>query len=202
MFLTYVKREWKFKMIPSNPEMIKQNQGIEAKPMINPNMLNAPIPGMSLTTEPGNRPWENPPQLTTLEEAVSFYSEKLLDEEKFDAIGTALVTGVPVEIMADHLTTSAVMDGIHTIDISMLVNPVVQELIKYVADANGFEYIESLEEEQKKKKLPRAEVLKIVREVTKNQNQMMEQPMQEEEPQIEKPKGLMARNKKQKATGE
>ena len=35
-----------------------------------PDLLDAPIPGQSLTSEPGNYPWEQPPQLNTVDEAV------------------------------------------------------------------------------------------------------------------------------------
>ena len=38
--------------------------------MFDASSLNAPIPGMSLTTEPGNRPWENPPQIVTIDDAL------------------------------------------------------------------------------------------------------------------------------------
>ena len=39
-------------------------------------MINQPIPGQSLTGEPKAYPWENPSQLTTVEEAVNAYVSK------------------------------------------------------------------------------------------------------------------------------
>ena len=42
--------------------------------MIKPeDFLEAPIPGMSLTTEPGSVPWEQPPQLVTIQQVADFY---------------------------------------------------------------------------------------------------------------------------------
>ena len=35
--------------------------------------IDAPIAGQSLTAELGNRPWQQPPQYTTVEEALQFY---------------------------------------------------------------------------------------------------------------------------------
>lgn len=32
-----------------------------------------PIPGQGMTAEVGSRPWQNPPQYTTVEEALEFY---------------------------------------------------------------------------------------------------------------------------------
>ena len=34
-------------------------------------LLKAPIPGQSLTDEPKNYPWENPPEITDPEEGAS-----------------------------------------------------------------------------------------------------------------------------------
>ena len=134
-------------------------------PTVDEGNLSAPIPGMSLTTEPGNRPWENPPQIVKLEDAVEFYAEKILDPDKQDAILNAFAEEISIESMADMITTSAVMDGIHTIDLAVLVNPVIQEMFRYVADANGIEYIDSFEELDKQKRIPEHEAKKIVQEV-------------------------------------
>jgi hypothetical protein len=136
-------------------------------PTFDPESLSAPIPGMSLTTEPGNRPWENPPQIVNIEEAVQFYAEKLLDPEKEDAILNAFSEQVSIEAMADMITTSAVMEGIHTIDISILVTPVIYEMLKYVGDINDVDYVESYEELEKKKRIPVSEAKNIVKEIVK-----------------------------------
>ena len=40
-----------------------------AKKPQEPNDFDRPIPGQSLTDEPGNYPWEHPPQYTDLREA-------------------------------------------------------------------------------------------------------------------------------------
>ena len=160
-------------------------------------ILNAPIPGMSLTTEPGNRPWENPPQLTTVEEAVEFYTDRVLDPEKADSILAPLVEGVSVEQTADYLTTSAVMNGIHTIDVGILVTPVIKEMIRFVADSYGVEYKESLGKQRKKDMLPSHEVKAIVKEAAQEYNLSLGfKGMQKEAPQKEEMpmrRGLMAR---------
>ena len=39
--------------------------------------FDAPIPGQSLTHELGARPWQNPPQYSTIEEALEFYVPRL-----------------------------------------------------------------------------------------------------------------------------
>ena len=68
---------------------------------ISPEMMQGPIPGMSLTSEPGAYPWENPSQLTTVEEAVNYYSERILDMDAEDSLLEALDSGVSIEKMAE-----------------------------------------------------------------------------------------------------
>lgn len=171
-------------------------------PVFSPASLKAPIPGMSLTTEPGNRPWENPPQLVTVDEAIEFYTEKILDPDKADAILNAMDEEVSIEAMADMLTTSAVMDGIHTLDVSILVTPVVQEMLRYVGDLNEIEYINSYEEVDKKNKISRTEAKKLAREAIKGTSKNVPVPPEarvdvEDKIATEEPKaGLMARRTK------
>jgi hypothetical protein len=171
-------------------------------PVYSPKSLIAPVPGMSLTTEPGNRPWENPPQLVSVDDAIEFYAEKILDPDKADAILNAMDEEVSIESMADMLTTSAVMDGIHTIDISILVMPVVQEMLRYVGDLNEIKYIDSYEELDKKNKISIVQAKKLAREAIKSKGIGIDLPasvtkkmdVEEEAAPEEKPRaGLMAK---------
>ena len=67
--------------------------------------LNAPIPGMSLTTEPGNRPWENPPSMTTVEEALEYYANRIFRADQFarDDLLDVLESGFPIRNFANIL---------------------------------------------------------------------------------------------------
>lgn len=158
---------------------------------ISPRFLEGPIPGMSLTTEPGNRPWENPPMLVTAQEAADFYAERILDEETEDALVAALDQGLSVDIIAEQLTTSAVMEGYHTIDIAVLVSPVVRELIMYVGDMNKIDYVVSHQEMQKQKRVPYLLAKDVVNEVVKESGKAKEEPMMEETRPAQR--GLMAK---------
>ena len=170
-------------------------------PTYDPGSLSGPIPGMSLTTDPGNRPWENPPQLVTVEDAIEFYSKKLLDPEKQSAIAETLEMGIAIESIADMLTTSAVMEGYHTLDVSMLVTPVVNEMLRYVGDISGVDYIDSYEAKQKEQVIPQGEARKIVKEISANLNKgvvpelpkMGGMPVEENVEEPAMGRGLMAR---------
>ena len=158
--------------------------------------LNRPIAGMSLTTEPGNRPWEKPPQLVTIEDAIDYYTKRILDPESHDSVLDTLETGLPVLNLANLLTKTSVMNGVHTIDVSVLVTPVVEELIKTVADIHGVPYISSFEEAIKRNTISSRQAKMIVREATASKNKPAEAPA----PQAPESKGLMA--KPTKAMGE
>ena len=67
-------------------------------------ILDAPIPGSSLTKEVGNSPWKNPPQYNTLEEAVNFYVDQMSTDEFTEKLITTLEMGVPVTLSLIHIS--------------------------------------------------------------------------------------------------
>lgn len=127
--------------------------------------MMAPIPGMSLTREPGNAPWEQPPLHNTVEEALAFYLKKFDDEETLDDLLFALEAGYPVDAMVNFLTSYSVMEGYHSFDVKMLISPILHEYIVSLADAAGVEYTEELgpskEERMKAKDQKRTQALLI-----------------------------------------
>ena len=104
-------------------------------------LLNNPIPGMSLTVEPGSRPWENPPQFAKLSEVVDYYTEKLDDPEIIDSILESLKEDIDIVTLVEGILKVEVMRGIHTVHMSTIVLPIVVEIIKTFADLTGTSYI-------------------------------------------------------------
>lgn len=102
--------------------------------------LNRPIPGQSLTTEVGNRPWENPPQYATVEEALQYYIPRVINPDTQEDMFNVLETGIPVTMIAETLIQGGVMQGKHTIDVGILALPVIMETIAYIAEEQGVEY--------------------------------------------------------------
>jgi len=102
----------------------------------------APIPGMSLTKEPGNAPYEQPPLYTSPEEALSFYLKKFDDEEKLDDFLFLLENKLPLATFVDGLTSIGVMEGYHSIDVKVLLGPVLHDYIYNLCIAAGFEPVE------------------------------------------------------------
>lgn len=93
-------------------------------------LLEAPTPGQSLTDLPNNWPWENPPEMVDFEEATKYYIDKLADDEVMDDLSVILGNDMPLAPLVKTLLTSGVMNGLHSIDVSMVIAPVIHSFIK------------------------------------------------------------------------
>ena len=143
--------------------------------------FDAPIPGMSLTHELGARPWQQPAQYTTVEEALDFYIPRFSDEEVVRQLLDVLQMGVPVTTLANTIQLGSVMEGKHSIDVGMLVMPVIMELIMYIAEEQGVKYTSGLEKDKKLRSTLIESALVRLEEEKNNQ----EEPVVESENEIE-----------------
>ena len=157
-------------------------------------MFDAPIPGMSLTHELGARPWQSPPQYVTVDEAIEYYLERMSTDEFMDQMADVLEMNVPVTTLANTIQLAGVMDGKHTIDVGMLVMPLLMEMIMLIGDNAGVNYDSGLTnapDNTTKDTLIEA-VRKEMQEKINETEKVSEEPEQEEIE--EEPKsGLMAR---------
>ena len=103
-------------------------------------VFDAPVPGSSLTAEPGGRAWKNPPQYSSVEDAVDYYITRLSSDEVANQIVSVLDMGVPVTDIANIMQTHSIMEGKHTLDVSMLILPVLMEVIALIGDTAGIDY--------------------------------------------------------------
>ena len=155
--------------------------------------FDAPIAGQSLTAETGNRNWQQPPQFTTAEQAVEHYLPKLLDPKLAPQLAETMELGVPITTIANALQIGGVMQGLHTIDVGILVLPVLIEVMINIAENEGVKYTTGTEEQDDP--LPTegniALAIKKVREKMGEEPKppMPAEPVVEEQP----PMGLMSR---------
>ena len=103
-------------------------------------LMDGPIPGQSLTAEIGARPWQQPAKFTTAEEALEHYATKITNPRINDSLFDALEMGTPVSSIAEIVVQNGAMEGMHTIDVSILILPIIMELVAYVADEAGIDY--------------------------------------------------------------
>lgn len=100
-------------------------------------LFDAPIPGQSLTTEPKNAPWENPPEIDTVEDATRMYIGRLAKQEVIDDMVAMVESGLPLRPIVKGIVTQGVMRGMHTVDTGMLVEPVITEFLRQAIESYG-----------------------------------------------------------------
>jgi len=93
------------------------------------NVFDAPIPGQSLTDEPGNYPWEHPPQTAAIEEATDYVYESIMKKENMERMFTLLRMGIPVEALVKVITFSGFLEGKWSVDVAKLLEPIVAMMI-------------------------------------------------------------------------
>ena len=95
----------------------------------NVNRLDAPIPGQSLTDEPGNYPWEHPPKTPSIEEATDYVYESIMKPENMERMFTLLRMGIPIEALVKIITFSGFLEGRWTVDTTKLLDPIVAMMV-------------------------------------------------------------------------
>lgn len=163
-------------------------------------ITDRPIPGQSLTAEPRGQAYERPPEVVDPIEALDLHLDNLSREDAMEDAMYFLEAGLDLQTLVQGILRSAVMQGIHSIDVSLIIAPVIHEHIKGFADAAGVEYDEGFEDVEGKKALSYRRNAAAAKEMMEQMDD--EEPMdmameeQEEPPMVpEEPKkaGLMAR---------
>ena len=179
-------------------------------------MFSTAIPGQSLTSEPKNSKWENPPRMVDPEEALLWHLEKLQAEKSTEAAAGMMALGIDILTLTEGVLRAAVAEGQHSIDVSLIIAPVIHEYIKGIGDAAGINYKEGFDNEDQEEldleqvnvSLRKKEAMEILADIkggedidlsgledSESDEDMSEEKPQVEmpEPQEEKPMGLMSR---------
>ena len=158
--------------------------------------FDAPIPGMSLTAEFGARPWQSPPQIGTVDDAIEYYLERMSNDDFADQLIDVMEMGVPVADVANTLQLGAVMEGVHTIDVGILVMPLIAEMMMLIGDSAGVKYDSGLEDNPDKNKMRKTQAEKILRKLEQKIDDKEDTPAKEtveDKTPMDTPSGLMAR---------
>jgi len=165
--------------------------------------FDAPIPGQSLTTEPKNFPWERPPEIVDPELAIQYHLEKLSRPATVEGIlDTIDMLDVDIATLTKGYLRAQVAEGIHSIDVSLIVAPVIHEFIKQVATAAGIDFDEGFEDKTRTKNAKRKREEESAKRYIKNlgvspRELVEDAEVEAEEDSVEVPtKGLMSRETK------
>lgn len=127
-------------------------------------IFGAPIPGQSLTDEPRNYAWERPPEIVNPDEAVKFHLDGLNKPETLDNLLMLLQMGMPIKVLTKGIITTAQMEGIHSVDVGLIVRPVVREELITIAEEAGIDYVLGEGETEEQKQLKRdQEIVQLIR---------------------------------------
>jgi len=159
-------------------------------------MFDAPIPGESLTFELGARPWQQAPQMSTVDEVIEYYMERMSTDDFMNQLMDVLELEVPITSIVNTMQLNSVMEGVHSVDVGVLVSPLLVEMIMYMADMAKVDYVSGLEKPDTSDKLSPTKIAKMMNKFKEEVDEMDvgEEPSVEEiKEETEEPKGLMAR---------
>jgi len=153
--------------------------------------LSRPVPGQSLTHEVRARPWQNPPQFNTVEESMDWYLERFDNPELVEEMLSIIENKVPLSVIANSMQLGAVLQGVHSIDVGVLITPIIIEILRTLAEKTDTDYVIGDEPEDTDR--PSDAVIESA--VNKIKNMPIEDKVEEEEIEEddEEPMGLMAR---------
>lgn len=164
-------------------------------------MFQAPIPGESLTHSPRQFPWERPPEMSDPEQVMQHYVDWLTDADRMGAIMDALEVGMTIKDLTDGIVRVGVSEGLHTIDVGILVSPVIHHYIKSIATALKVDFEEGFVDKKKKAEDQKSVIYLKTKLAAQSQKDLVTQIKEEESVApdvvpVEPSKGLITRRKK------
>mgnify|MGYP001328623300 FL=1 len=163
--------------------------------------FDRPIPGMGMTAELGGRPWQTPPTYATIEETSDYYIERMANPAFKEQLLDVMEMGVPLSTLANTIQMASVMEGLHTVDVGMLVIPILVEAMMLIGDAADVKYVTGMEDTKSERPGLNSRIIAELKSKQGNAEDMpteevveeVEQEQESEEMPMEQPKGLMAR---------
>jgi len=107
-----------------NPNKIENQTEVPVGAMDAQDPFDHPIPGQSLTEEPGKYIFEKPPEFTDVDDAVEYVVGNIAENpeavEKFEKL---MITGMPIESIVNTISFTGFTEGKWTPDIAELIKP-------------------------------------------------------------------------------
>ena len=171
--------------------------------------FDRPIPGMGMTHELGARPWQTPPTYVTVDEAADYYIEKMSSPEFKNKLLEVMAMNVPLTTVANTMQLASVMEGLHTVDVGMLMIPILVEVMALIGDSADVDYVTGMDMQKEARPSMLNKIIEdmkaeigesedmdegmTMQQVQQEEPMPTEQPQEEAMPTEEEPKGLMAR---------
>lgn len=101
------------------------------------NGFSAPVPGQSLTTKPGNAPWEHPPKFTKIDDATNYIFNQLLVPANLHQLLDFMKEGTSLEALARIIIFSGFSHGFWTPDLGMMLSRPIMYILSGFAKRAG-----------------------------------------------------------------
>jgi hypothetical protein len=115
--------------------------------------FNRPVPGQSLTSTPKGAPYERPPEINDPVKALDYHLDILDNPKAVEQAMFMLEMGIDLSTLVEGITRNAVIEGIHSIDISLIIAPVIHEYLKGYADSLDVNYDEGFEDKEENERI-------------------------------------------------
>jgi len=107
--------------------------------MAEQNPFDAPIPGQSLTDEPGSRNWEKPPKFARPQEALDYIWGRMTEEPQTVKLLALLENGLPAQGVAETILFAGFSEGLWTPDVMLLIGKPVLAMVAALGKRAGIE---------------------------------------------------------------
>ena len=137
-----------------------------------------PIPGESLTAEPGKFPWEKPPRIVKEDQALHYVLNSTLGNPSVkEDIMEAIDMGMTVDTIVSGLLLNGFTEGIFTPDVAELIKVPLMKVIIQEADQAGIEDIQisNLDLPKQKDEILKLDIMKTLNP-QKYENIMSDEP--------------------------
>ena len=158
-------------------------------------IVDAPIPGQSMTAPLGDRPWQRPARFVKPDETLAFYIERITTPSAANKMFDILEMGVPIASLVDTMQLGGVMEGLHTVDVGVIISPALAEAIEGMAKAAEVEYSVTGTDasNQRPDDTQISLALSSLAKEKVEESGIIEEVQDEQPMETEEPKGLMAR---------
>ena len=152
-------------------------------------MFEAPVPGQSLTKEPGKYPWESPAQFNNIDEAMQHYLNRFQDEKVMFNLFSLMEAKVPITTIAGSMIMHGFAEGLYTPDVGLLVANDLMEVLVAMAKEADIPYEMGVQEDMSEEYRRAGRLKAVMAEREKGDVPKVKEVIEEAKPQSTPQKG-------------
>lgn len=108
--------------------------------IISIDQFQRPVPGQSLTVAPGSLPYERPPEMADVDDALDFLFQRIVDERSIYGLLGLMEAGIPISVLVQILLESGFAEGKWSAPMIHVMAPAVAVMLIRIADAAKIPY--------------------------------------------------------------